>query len=142
VVNNEPFARLQLRDEFLLGGIAETVDVQLQWCAFAKGYHGGKVAGLFKPPIDVQTTNCSARTSVPPDTMSRSRKRQPFVGICTASTAKPYKRLANRLFRQWERADLQAGRDHRSWKLTNDPRLMAYDGKRYRHGLPQCALRK
>ncbi len=63
--------------------------------------------------------------------------------MCPAHTAKPYKRAANRLFRRKEREDVSAGREpHWSMKSTADPRLMAYDDKIYRVGLPKSTLRK
>jgi len=75
--------------------------------------------------------------------MSRSLKRTPYFGICCATTAKPYKRLANRRFRRMERAAVQAGREpHSSSKVTPDPRLMAYDDKRYRLCVADRAMRK
>ena len=75
--------------------------------------------------------------------MSRSRKRTPYVGIRNAATAKPYKRVANRRFRRMERAAVQAGREpHVSTKITDDPRLMAYDDKRYRVGAADKEMRK
>ena len=75
--------------------------------------------------------------------MSRSRKHTPYIGICVATTAKPYKRLANRRFRCMERAALRSGTEpHRSTKVTPDPRLMAYDGKRYREGVKAKVMRK
>ncbi|MEX1132161.1 MAG: hypothetical protein WEC15_02955 [Flavobacteriales bacterium] len=75
--------------------------------------------------------------------MARSRKRTPYFGICIASTANPYKRAANRNFRRRERADVLAGREpHVSMKVTDDPRLMAYDDKRYRKGMSVREMRK
>jgi hypothetical protein len=75
--------------------------------------------------------------------MAHSRKRTPYFGICIASTAKPYKRLSNRIFRRRERADIHAGRDpHISLKITQDPRLIAYDDKRYRLGVSAREMRK
>lgn len=75
--------------------------------------------------------------------MSRSRKHTPFIGICPASTAKPYKRLANRCFRSMERAAVRGDREpHISTKVTPDPRLMAYDGKRYRARAMGKVMRK
>jgi hypothetical protein len=75
--------------------------------------------------------------------MSRSRKHTPYFGICVATTTKPYKRLSNRRFRRMERAAGQAGREpHTSTKVTPDPRLMAYDDKRYRVGVSGKGMRK
>jgi hypothetical protein len=75
--------------------------------------------------------------------MSRSRKHTPYIGICVATTAKPWKLLANRSFRRRERADIHAGRDpHVSIKITQDPRLMAYDDKRYRVDVSAREMRK
>jgi len=75
--------------------------------------------------------------------MARSRKRTPYFGFCIASTAKPYKRSANRSFRRRERADILAGREpHVSLMITEDPRLMAYDDKRYWMGMSARVMRK
>lgn len=75
--------------------------------------------------------------------MTRSRKHTPYIGICVAATAKPYKRLANRRFRSMERAALRTGNEpHSSTKVTPDPRLMAYDGKRYWVGVESKEMRK
>ena len=77
--------------------------------------------------------------------MSRSRKRKPYLAICGAptTTAKRFKRRANRLFRRWERADIRAGREpYVSMRITMDPRLMAYDDKRYVAHPPTKAMRK
>lgn len=75
--------------------------------------------------------------------MSRSRKHTPYFGICVATTAKPYKRLSNRRFRSMERAAVRAGREpHTSTKVTPDPRLMAYDDKRYRANVSDREMRK
>ena len=75
--------------------------------------------------------------------MSRSRKHTPYIGICVGTTAKPYKRMANRRFRSMERAAVKAGREpHTSIKVTPDPRLMAYDDKRYWAGAAGKVMRK
>ena len=75
--------------------------------------------------------------------MSRSRKHTPYIGTCSAASAKPYKRVANRRFRRLERAAVQAGRDpYASIKVTQDPRLLAYDDKRYRENAASRELRK
>ena len=75
--------------------------------------------------------------------MSRSRKRTPYIGICQAHTAKPYKRVSNRRFRHLERAAVRAGREPlNSVKITPDPRLMAYDDKRYRPNAADWDMRK
>lgn len=75
--------------------------------------------------------------------MARSRKHTPYFGICKGSTAKPYKRLANRHFRCMERAAVRAGREpHVYKKATADPRLMAYDDKRYRKNPAARLMRK
>lgn len=75
--------------------------------------------------------------------MSRSCKYAPFIGICPASTAKPYKRLTNRCFRSMEGAAVRGdGEPCISTKITPDPRLMAYDGKWYGVGTHGKALRK
>lgn len=75
--------------------------------------------------------------------MSRSRKHTPYFGICKGSTAKPYKRLANRHFRCMERAVLRSGQEpHVSKKVTSDPREMAYDDKRYRKQPDARLMRK
>lgn len=75
--------------------------------------------------------------------MSRCRKHTPYIGICVATTAKPYKRLADRRSRSMERAAVRRDRDpYISTKVTPDPRLMAYDGKRYRVGEKGKVMRK
>lgn len=75
--------------------------------------------------------------------MSRSHKHTPYIGICIATTAKPHKRLSNRRFRRMERAAVQAGREPQtSTKVTPDPRLMAYDDKRYRADVSAREMRK
>ena len=75
--------------------------------------------------------------------VSRSRKHTPYIGICVAHTAKPYKRVSNRRFRMKERADVRAGREPDvTVKIMPDPRLMAYDDKRYHADAPAWAMRK
>jgi len=76
-------------------------------------------------------------------TMAMARSPAPYIGNCIASKAKPYKRLASRIFRRRERADILAGREpNGSLKITRDPRLMAYDDKRYRLGGAAREMRK
>jgi hypothetical protein len=76
--------------------------------------------------------------------MSRSRKRSPYLGICSnSSSAKPYKVMVNRSWRRKERTDIHAGREpERSLKSTNDPQLMAHDGKRYVNVPSSQSMRK
>ncbi len=75
--------------------------------------------------------------------MSRSKKRTPYFGIVKARSAKPYKRYANAHFRAMERAAIRTGHDpHDSLKVTLDPRLSAYDDKRYRIDATAKDMRK